>query len=109
MHLVFDTDVVAEEDGVMKAHDGVTEKGVVEVHGMVDEHGIAEEDNTRHEFDVAQAMMTLGGFQTELVQLILHWEVEKIKAWSCSRNCTNDPVIVTVFVGLRGYMYNPIT
>ena len=37
-----------------------------------------------------------------------HWEVEKFKAWSYSRNCANDPVILAVFVGLRGYMYNPI-
>ena len=39
----------------------------------------------------------------------VHREVEKINAWSYSRNCMNDPVILTVFVGLRGYMYNPIT
>jgi len=37
-----------------------------------------------------------------------HREIEKIKAWSYSRNFTNDRVILTVFVGLRGYMYNPI-
>ena len=39
----------------------------------------------------------------------VHREVKKIKAWSYSRNCTSDLVIGTVFVGLRGYMYNPIT
>ena len=39
----------------------------------------------------------------------LHQEVEKIKAWSYSRNCTNDPVILTVSIRLRGYMHNPIT
>ena len=38
-----------------------------------------------------------------------HWEVEKIKAWSYSINCANDPVVLTVSVGLRGYMYNIIT
>ena len=38
-----------------------------------------------------------------------HREVEKFKAWSYSRNCANEPVIVTAFIGLRGYMYNPIT
>ena len=37
-----------------------------------------------------------------------HQEVEKIKASSYSRNFTNDLVILTVSVGLHGYMYNPI-
>ena len=36
-----------------------------------------------------------------------HREVEKIKAWSYSRNCANDPL--TVSVGVRGYMYSLIT
>ena len=31
---------------------------------------------------------------------------QKIRAWSYSRNCANNPVILTVSVGLRGYMYN---
>ena len=39
----------------------------------------------------------------------IHREVKKVKAWSYSRNCANDPVILTVSVGLRGYIYNPIT
>ena len=39
----------------------------------------------------------------------LHEEVKKIKAWSYSSNFTNDLVILTVFVGLYGYMYNLIT
>ena len=37
-----------------------------------------------------------------------YWKVETIKAWIYSRNCANDTVIVTVFVGLCGYMYDSI-
>ena len=47
--------------------------------------------------------------QKKLRGLIEHREVDNIKAWSCSRNCVNDPIIFTVYVGLRGYMYNLIT
>ena len=51
--------------------------------------------------------LALGGRLYEI--RMLYQEVEKIKAWSYSRNCTTDPVILTVFVEVREYMYNPIT
>ena len=38
-----------------------------------------------------------------------HQEVEKIKSCPYSRDCANDLIILAVSVGLRVYMYNPIT